>query len=125
MNYTKQDALVSLRPTASFTWVGNDYSGLEWLGSGSAPTDAEIITEMNRLNTAEPVRLLREKRDELLAETDWVVTKATETGVAVSGAWKTYRQELRDLPASATPKLNPESEYELDLTSIKWPTEPS
>ena len=123
MNYTKQDALVSLRPTASFTWVGNDYSGLEWLGSGSAPTDAEIITEMNRLNTAEPVRLLREKRDELLAETDWVVTKATETGVAVSGAWKTYRQELRDLPANSTPKVD--SYNNLDLTSVTWPTKPS
>ena len=123
MNYTKQDALVSLKPTASYTWVGNDYSGLTWLGSGSAPTDAEITTELNRLNAAEPVRLLREKRDELLAETDWVVTKATETGVAVSDAWKTYRQALRDLPASATPKLN--SFYELDLTSETWPTKPS
>tara|TARA_A100001035_G_C27711248_1_gene467237 strand:- start:84 stop:455 length:372 start_codon:yes stop_codon:yes gene_type:complete len=123
MNYNKQDALLSLKPTASFTWVGNDYSGLEWLGSGSAPTDAEIITEMNRLNTAEPVRLLREKRDELLAETDWVVTKATETGVAVSGAWKTYRQALRDLPASSTPKVD--SYDNLDLTSVTWPTKPS
>ena len=79
MIYTKQDALVSLRPKASYTWVGNDYSGLEWLGSGSAPTDAEITAELNRLNAAEPERLLREKRDELLTETDWVVTKATET----------------------------------------------
>ena len=38
-------------------------------------------------------------------------------------AWKTYRQALRDLPASASPKLD--SEYELDLTSVTWPTEPS
>ena len=96
---------------------------MNWLGSGSAPTDAEIITEMNRLNTAEPVRLLREKRDELLAETDWVVTKATETGVAVSGAWKTYRQALRDLPASSTPKVD--SYDNLDLSSVTWPTKPS
>ena len=123
MKYTKQDALVSLRPKASYTWVGDDYSGLNWLGSDSVPTDAEITAELNRLNSAEPVRLLREKRDELLAETDWVVTKASETGVAETTAWKTYRQALRDLPASATPKLN--SEYELDLTSVTWPTEPS
>ena len=123
MYYSIQDALVSLRPKASYTWIGNDYSGLTWLGSGSAPTDAEITAELNRLNAAEPERLLREKRDELLAETDWVVTKATETGVAVSDAWKTYRQALRDLPASASPKLN--SDYELDLTSVTWPTEPS
>ena len=56
MNYTKQDALVSLKPTASYTWIGDDYSGLNWLGSGSAPTDAEITAELNRLNAAEPVR---------------------------------------------------------------------
>ena len=123
MNYTKQDALGSLRPKASYLWVGNDYSGLTWLGSGSAPTDAEITTELNRLNAAEPVRLLREKRDELLAETDWVVTKATETGVAVSDTWKTYRQALRDLPASSTPKVD--SFNNLDLTSVTWPTTPS
>ena len=123
MNYSKQDALLSLKPTSPFRWVGDDYSGLEWLSSGSAPTDAEIITEMNRLNTAEPVRLLREKRDELLAETDWVVTKSTETGVAVSDAWKTYRQALRDLPASSTPKVD--SFNNLDLTSVTWPTKPS
>ena len=52
-----------------------------------------------------------------------VSAKATDTGVAVSDAWKTYRQALRDLPASASPKLD--SEYELDLTSVTWPTEPS
>tara|TARA_B100000424_G_scaffold121132_1_gene91602 strand:+ start:737 stop:1108 length:372 start_codon:yes stop_codon:yes gene_type:complete len=122
MKYTKQDALVSLRPKASYTWVGNDYSGLEWLGSGSVPTDAEIIAELNRLNSIEPVRLLREKRDELLAETDWMVTKATETGIAISDAWKTYRQALRDLPASSTPKVD--SFNNLDLSSVNWPTKP-
>ena len=122
MKYTKQDALVSLRPKASYTWVGNDYSGLKWLGSGSVPTDAEIIAELNRLNSIEPVRLLREKRDELLAETDWMVTKATETGIAISDAWKTYRQALRDLPASSTPKVD--SFNNLDLSSVNWPTKP-
>jgi|TARA_B100000927_G_scaffold148476_1_gene119788 hypothetical protein len=123
MKYTKQDALVSLRPKASYTWVGDDYSGLNWLGSDSVPTDAEITAELNRLNSAEPVRLLREKRDELLAETDWVVTKASETGVAETTAWKTYRQALRDLPASSTPKVD--SFNNLDLSSVTWPTKPS
>ena len=58
-----------------------------------------------------------------MTETDWVVAKATETGGTVSDAWKTYRQALRDLPASASPKLD--SLYELDLTSVTWPTKPS
>jgi len=36
--------------------------------------------------------------------------------------WINYRQALRDLPASASPKLD--SNYELDFSSFTWPTEP-
>ena len=38
-------------------------------------------------------------RDQLLTATDWVVTKATETGTAIPTNFITYRQALRDLPA--------------------------
>jgi uncharacterized membrane protein len=37
--------------------------------------------------------------------------------------YKTYRQALRDLPASASPKLD--SNGNLDLTSVTFPTEPT
>jgi len=40
---------------------------------------------------------LRAKRDALLNETDWIVTKAKETGTTIPTAWKTYRQALRDI----------------------------
>ena len=123
MIYIDGDALKTLRPGKQWAWRGSDYSGLEWLDSGTAPTEDEIKTELTRLNNAEPMRLLRVERDKRLAACDWVSAKATDTGVAVSDAWKTYRQALRDLPASASPKLD--SEYELDLTSVTWPTEPS
>ena len=46
------------------------------------------------------MRLLREERDILLSETDWVVARSTETGVAIPNDWKVYRQALRDLHAS-------------------------
>tara|TARA_Y100000114_G_scaffold106399_1_gene99671 strand:+ start:684 stop:1064 length:381 start_codon:yes stop_codon:yes gene_type:complete len=126
MIYTKSKALASLKPNAEWAWFdsqNNEYSGLQWLDSGTPPTDSELETEMNRLNNAEPMRLLRIERDKRLTESDWVVTKATETGGTVSDAWKTYRQSLRDLPASASPSLD--SNYDLDLTSVTWPTEPS
>ena len=123
MIYIDGDALKTLRPGKQWVWRGNGYSGLEWLDSGTAPTEDEINTELTRLNNAEPMRLLRVERDKRLAACDWVCAKATDTGVAVSDAWKTYRQALRDLPASASPKLD--SEYELDLTSVTWPTKPS
>ena len=39
-------------------------------------------------------------RNYLLSESDWVITKAKETGTNIPTGWKTYRQALRDLPAS-------------------------
>ena len=123
MNYRDTDAIQSLKPNSQWSWVGEEYSGLSWISSNTKPTESEIKNEVARLNAAEPMRLLRVERDKRLAACDWVSAKATDTGVAVSDAWKTYRQALRDLPASASPKLD--SEYELDLTSVTWPTEPS
>ncbi len=121
MNYRDLDALHSLKPNAEWTWRGFEYSGLTWLDSSQTkPTESEINAEITRLNNAEPMRLLRIERDARLAKTDWMTLSDSPT---MSDAWKTYRQALRDLPASASPKLN--SEYELELTSVTWPTEPS
>ena len=122
MILTKHDALSSLKPNAKWRWVGFDYSGLEWQDSSTKPTETEIDNELTRLNNLEPMTALREYRDMLLAETDWVVTKAAETGVAETDAWKAYRQALRDM-TTQTPKLD--SNNNLDLTSVTWPTKPS
>jgi len=122
MILTKHDALSSLKPNAKWRWVGFDYSGLEWQDSSTKPTETEINNELTRLNNLEPMTALREYRDMLLEETDWVVTKAAETGVAETDAWKTYRQALRDM-TKQTPKLD--SNNKLDLTSVTWPTKPS
>ena len=120
MNYKDLDALNSLKPNAEWTWRGFEYSGLTWLDSSQTkPTESEINAEITRLNNAEPMRLLRVERDTRLAKTDW----RASSDLTISDAWKTYRQALRDLPASASPSLD--SDYDLDLTSVTWPTEPS
>lgn len=82
-------------------------------------TDAEIAqlqasdpSESER--TAQKWVMVRAERNIKLQETDWVVTKASETGVAVSNDWKTYRQALRDLPATQT-----------DVDNIIYPTKPN
>ena len=129
MQYDLPRTLEILKPGAQ--WViqaasADDvtYASLDWKDeSQTKPTETELNNKLSELNNAEPLRLLRVERDKRLTESDWVVTKATETGEAVSDTWKTYRQALRDLPASATPKLD--SLYELDLTSVTWPTKPS
>ena len=123
MNYNKIDALFSLKPNKDFIWRGTDYSGLEWLDSSTKPTESELDAEVTRLTNAEPMRLLRIERDQRLASCDWRVVMAKETGSNIPAAWKTYRQALRDLPASASPKLD--SNGDLDYSSVTWPTEPS
>ena len=73
--------------------------------NASLPTDAEIL--------ARKWQGVRNQRNSLLVQTDWVVTKASETGVAETDAWKTYRQALRDITTQSDPD------------NITWPTEPS
>ena len=119
MIYTKIEAVNSLKPNKKWSWSGSDYSGFTWLESDTAPTESEIDAEVTRLNNAEPMRLLRVERNERLTKTDW----RASSDLTLADAWKTYRQALRDLPASASPSLD--SNGELDLTSVTWPTEPS
>ena len=116
---TRVNALMSLKPSAEFSWVGTDYSGLTWLDSGSAPTESEIDAEVTRLNNLEPMKLLRQERNERLAACDW----RASSDLTLADAWKTYRQTLRGLPASASPKLD--TDGNLDMTSVTFPTEPS
>ena len=56
---------------------------------------------------------LRDARSMFLRDTDWVVTKATETGEPISQAWKDYRQALRDITDTYT-----------SLEDVVWPTKP-
>ena len=120
MKYDIGHALQSLKPGAQWVLRGGEYSGLDWLDSSQTkPTETEVNSKISELDNAEPMRLLRIERDTRIAKTDW----RASSDLTLSDAWKTYRQALRDLPASASPKLN--SDYELDLTSVTWPTEPS
>ena len=56
---------------------------------------------------------LRIERDNKIAKSDW----RANSDVTMSDAWKTYRQELRDLPS----KYNDTTVQE----TITWPEEPS
>ena len=120
MKYDITHALQALKPAAEWVQRGDAYSGLEWLdGSQTKPTETEVTNKVTALDAAEPMRLLRLERDTRIAKTDW----RASSDLTIADAWKTYRQALRDLPASASPKLD--SSYDLDLTSVTWPTEPS
>ena len=118
MIYTISEALLVWKPNSEYTIRGNNYDGLEWDSSDSKPTESEVTAKIKELNNAEPMRLLRVERDRLLASTDW----RASSDLTLADKWKTYRQALRDLPASASPKLD--SNGDLDFTSVSWPTKP-
>ena len=120
MKYDISYAISVLKPGADWILRGEEYSGLEWYDSvQTKPTETEINDKISELDAAEAMRLLRLERNSRIAETDW----RASSDLILSDAWKTYRQALRDLPASASPTLD--SNYELDITSVTWPTKPS
>jgi len=113
-------ALEALKPKAQWTLSGDSYANLEWLDEiQTKPTEDEVTAKIAELEAAEPFKLLREERNKLIAETDWMAN----SDVTMTDAWKTYRQALRDLPASSNPKLN--SDGDLDMSSVTWPDKPS
>ena len=119
------NALEALKPGAIWTLPNNptatnDYERLVWQDeSQTKPTEEEVNAKVTELTNAEPLRLLRKERDRRLQATDW----RASSDLTISGDWKAHRQDLRDLPAQQTPKLN--SDGQLDPTSISWPPEPS
>ena len=78
----------------------------DWDHELVAASGQEVENELN-------LKLIRRKRDMLLAETDWVSSKYYDLGQPVPEEWTTYRQALRDLPANTTNPANP-----------TWPTKP-
>ena len=64
---------------------------------------------------------LRRERDSKLAESDW---RALGDTTSISTAWKTYRQALRDLPASYD-DTTVQKIFRGVSGDIDWPTEPS
>ena len=114
------EALQALKPGAQWSCAGNVYSGITWLDSSQTiPTEEQVTAKIAALDALEAMRLLRVERDARIAKTDW----RASSDLTLASAWSTYRQALRDLPASASPALD--SNYNLDLTSVTWPTEPS
>ena len=61
---------------------------------------------------ARRMQQLRDQRNTLLSETDWM----GNSDVTMSDAWTTYRQALRDI-TTQTPSDD-------NLSNITWPTKP-
>ena len=112
----KVKAISQLKPNVGFAY--NDEEGIfAWHSdTEEKPTDEEIDAKVTELRAAEPMRLLRQERNRKLSETDWMAN----SDVTMTNDWKTYRQALRDLPSTASPKIE-----NGQLTNVTWPTKPT
>jgi hypothetical protein len=57
----------------------------------------EQETEYKTRKDLEQATAVRQSRDQLLKDTDWVAVKAYETDTPMTSDWKNYRQALRDI----------------------------
>ena len=88
-------------------------------GNKLIEVDETLVAEkILQLKNEEPMRLLRQERNQRLVETDW--TQYRDVSLSNDSDWKTYRQALRDLPSTAEPKLDEQG----NLTNVTWPTKP-
>ena len=93
--------------------IGEDYeviddpNGLQlfWNREETEPTDEQLEAALNTWDWDN----VRKERNDLLAVTDFYAN----TDVTMSDEMKTYRQDLRDIPASTA-----------DSEDVVWPTKP-
>jgi len=102
MNYFCQ-ALKNLSPGSEWS-VRLPENTITWIKVvGDKPTEAEIQAEIARLEAEQPWKELRQERNRLLAETDYLALSDSTLTTEMAA----YRQALRDLPANTTDPTNP------------------
>ena len=101
--------------TAILSSIPSDF-GITWSEIATAIEDGGTLAMMQ----------LRKERDKKIAESDWrAVGDRT-----LPDAWKTYRQQLRDLPNSLPTNKKPKLVWDNNemcyvISNVPWPTEPS
>ena len=103
-------ALHALVPNAQYI-IRENFDGLEWKDERTVPTESAVKAKYDELVAAEPLNLVREVRNQKLAETDW--TQSRDITLSNDADWKTYRQSLRDITKT----------YKT-LEDVKWPEKP-
>ena len=116
-----EDAILAINKDAKFIVRDDDVKKIEWLDGTSSISQSEITNKLNALNTEFELQFLRNERNILLKETDWMSLPDAPT---MSDAWKKYRQDLRDITTTVTDDT---VRYAMgdDITHAGWPTKPS
>lgn len=103
-------AILALRPGASWSLLGDVYSGLDWPEQEQTkPTEEEINAKIEELQAQAYLDACKAEAKQRIAATDWSVL--SDVGLQNKSEFETYRAELRALI------LNP-------VANPVWPTEP-
>ena len=97
------------------------HSNLQWINCADTVTTRHTYVDGQFVDPVEwsaeyQWREVRTRRDALLTQSDW--TQNSDVSVDVD-AWKTYRQELRDLPDNTADPADL-----LDPANPVWPEKP-
>lgn len=95
--YVDQGLLLALPPKPS-EFHDFDYAVKQWVVA---------------VPSTEAWRQVRDQRNKLLADTDWMVVRAVDRGEPMPAEWQAYRQTLRDITNQPDP------------FNIVWPTPPA
>ena len=109
------ESLVELSPESEFNG-GLTYDSIICV-KGEKPSLEDVKLKNAELEAAEPMRQLRLKRNQLLAQTDW----RFRSDLSPNQEWIDYCQKLRDLPATQEPQLDDFG----NLTNVDWPEVPA
>ena len=108
-NGATQDAKGNWVQAWSVVDMFQDYTDDEGVTHTKADQEAAYQADLD----AKAAASVRSTRDAKIAETDWMVIKSAETGIALAAEWATYRQALRDI-----------TEQEGFPNAVTWPAEP-
>ena len=78
--------------------------------------DLDTLTVVDNVPVEDLIAWMRERSRLLLIESDWTVGADSPLSDSKKTEWQTYRQALRDIPASYS-SLS-------DKDSVTWPTKP-
>ena len=79
----------------------------------------QVSDKMTAIDAAAPMKELRRQRDAKIVETDWTAL----SDVTMADNMKTYRQQLRDLPAASGGKDATLKDGVLE--NVTWPQKPA
>ena len=84
----------------------------EWLEVEMTDEEVERLNVLSDDNDKD-ISSIRPQRDHFLQTSDWTVGNDSPLSAEKQDEWKTYRQNLRDLPAAYT-----------RVSAVVWPTPP-